>query len=134
MASSRLFGVLWEMRPGESAFSGSFIPTKETRQYEEMDNGYKLTVEGTHNGKPYSWGYTAQYDGKPHAVHGRTDVDSIIAYRVNDRVTFGVFQKGGVEGGSYARGVSEDGKRLTVQAGGIDDKGKPYFDVIRYSV
>jgi hypothetical protein len=39
-------------------------PATETRRYEQVGDGYKLTVSGTRDGKPYSWSYTAQYDGK----------------------------------------------------------------------
>ena len=127
-----LLGKKWKMDLAKSSFSTEFVPASETRLYEEVPNGYRLTVSGVHKGKPYSWGYTAHYDGKPHPVQGRNDVDSITIYRVNDRITVGFFKKGLVEGGPYARTVSDDGRSLIVEAAGRDVHGRPFYDVIAY--
>jgi len=127
-----LFGVEWGMAKAESLFSSSFSPEGETRLYEGVPGGYRLSVKGTHNGKPYSWGYTAIYDGKDHPVWGRPDADSIEAYRINDRITIGFFKKNGVPCGPYTRKVSADGKSLQVQTVGRNADGSVYFDVIEY--
>ena len=79
-----LFGKLWRMDLGKSAFSTSFKPNAETRLYELVPGGYKLTVNGSFAGKDYSWNYTALYDGKPHPVYGRPDVDAITIYRISE--------------------------------------------------
>ncbi len=128
-----LFGKTWQLNPARTIFSTSLAPAHETRLYEELPGGYRLTVEGTHNGAPYRWGYTALYDGLPHPVYGRSDVDTITAYRVNDKITIGFFSKNGLEGGSYSRRLSEDGHSLTVEAAGRNASGLPYFDVTNYS-
>jgi hypothetical protein len=127
-----LFGKKWNLVLGSSRFSAEFRPERETRAYEEVPGGYKLTVTGTSAGQPYSWSYTALYDGKPHSVHGRKDVDSILAYKVDDHVTLGVFLKQGVRTGGYVRLVSLSGGELQVLAAGINEKGAPYFDVLTY--
>jgi hypothetical protein len=130
-----LFGRDWRLDRGRSDLSvTSFNPTQETRRYEEIQNGYKLTVTGTSGGRNYSWNYTALYDGQPHPVQGRDDVDAITAYRINDRITVGFFTKNAVAGGAYARFVSADGKHLTVTAGGKNANGEPYFDVLHYDL
>lgn len=127
-----LFGKSWTIDKEHSIFSGDWSPETETRLYEKVGEGYKLTVRGTHKGQPYEWAYTAQYDGQNHPVHGRPDVDSIEAYRVNDRITIGFFKKADEPGGPYARKVSPDGRELEVQTVGRRDDGTIYFDVLRY--
>ena len=128
-----LFGKNWKLDPGRTIFSTAFTPAQETRLYEDLPNGYKLTVNGVHNGTPYQWGYTAFYDGQPHPVYGRADLDSITAYRIDDKITIGFFSQKGVDGGAYARKLSDDGKTLSIQAAGRDASGKPYYDVITYT-
>jgi hypothetical protein len=129
----KLFGVTWEVDPGISRFSADWKPDRETRSYEALDNGYKLTVSGSHLGRPYSWGYTAYYDGKKYPVSGRPDVDSIEIYRINDRITVGFFSKDNIPGGPYSRFVSEDGKTLEVQSVGHRADGSVFFDVLHYA-
>src|SRR5215469_1425114 len=97
-----LFGKTWNMNPGTSLFSTSFKPAQETRLYEELPNGYKLTVSGNHQGTPYSWNYTAYYDGKKHPVHGRPDVNGIKIYKLDEHNTVGFFFKDDEFGGPYS--------------------------------
>ncbi|MFJ2386251.1 hypothetical protein [Pseudomonas koreensis] len=130
----QLFGKAWSINKNTSLFSTNWKPDSETRLYEAVPgDGYRLTVAGVHNGKAYRWGYTAFYDGKDHPVYGREDVDTIEAYRVNDKITIGFFKKDGIYGGPYARKLSEDGKSLTVQTVGKLPDGSAFFDVIDYS-
>jgi hypothetical protein len=129
-----LFGVKWTMTQAKSRFSGEWIPETETRLYEEVPGGYSLTVSGIDKGKPYSWGYTALYDGQDHKVWGRPDADAIEAYRVNDRITIGFFKKNQKSGGPYARKLSADGKSLEVLTVGHTPEGAVYFDVIQYQL
>jgi hypothetical protein len=81
MANDPLFGKSWQMNPEMTSWSTEFAPQEETRVYEEIPNGYKLTVSGVHNGEEYSWHYSAEYDGQPHPVHGRDDVDQSLFTR-----------------------------------------------------
>lgn len=60
------------------------------------------------------------------------DADAITAYKVNDHITLGFFTKDGIDGGSYQRIVSLDGKSLKVLASGRDANGAAYFNVINY--
>jgi hypothetical protein len=132
--SDRLFDKKWKMKKNLSKFSTARVPETETRLYEKVGDGYKLTVSGTHDGKKYEWGYTAQYDGKPHPVYGRDDVNAIEAYRVNDYITIGFFTQNDMPGGPYTRKLSKDGRSLTVQAAGRNADGTPFFDVIQYEI
>src|SRR5688572_22560232 len=128
-----LFKGDWSLVSSKSKFSiAGWNPAHETRLYEEVRGGYKLTVKGTNQATPYQWGYTALYDGKDHPVYGRTDVDAIEAYRVNDRITIGFFKKGGVEVAAYKRNVLSE-KNLQVIASGLDESGAAYFDVVEYT-
>lgn len=133
MAQDLLFGKKWTSNIEKSTFSTNWKPETETRLYEQLENGYKLTVSGTSNNKPYEWGYTAYYDEKSHPVYGREDVNSIEIYKVNDRITVGFFASSDGPGGPYGRFVSEDGKTLTVQTVGRHN-GQVYFDVLHYEI
>jgi hypothetical protein len=125
-----LFGTQWKLTPHNSTFSANFNPSNEARQYDQLENGYKLTVSGTQKGSPYKWSYTAYYDNKPHAVEGRDDVDAITIYKYGDNITGGWFTKNGETVAAYARILA--GNTLTVIASGRRE-GSPYFDTIRYS-
>jgi len=127
-----LFDKTWTINRHSSRFSTSRTPDTETRRYERVGDGYRLTVAGTHNGKPYEWGYTLQYDGKPHPVHGRPDADAIIGYRINDHITVGFFKKNGTDAGPYSRHVADDGRSLRVLTAGRNEDGSPFFDVLHY--
>jgi hypothetical protein len=107
-------------------------PDSETRKYEEIPGGYKLTVTGTQSGESYTWGYTALYDGKDHPIHGRSDADAIEAYRLSDRITIGFFKKDGEIGPLYRRNVSADGATLEVLMAGRNADNSAYYDVIIY--
>jgi hypothetical protein len=131
--SNGLFNVEWKLNKGMSALGiGSIVPDFETRLYQELPNGYSLTVTGAKNGQPYQWGYKAFYDGKEYPVYGRQDVDAITAYRLDDRNTVGFFTHNQLAGGPYSRKLSEDGKQLVVWAAGRGVTGAPYFDVLHY--
>lgn len=135
MATNPLFDVTWNLVKSKSNFTTqSWNPDSESRLYKEVPGGYKLTVNGTKAGEPYSWDYTAIYDGKDHPVNGRADVDAIEAYKVNDQITIGFFKKDGHEVAAYKRGLSFDGKSLSVVASGINTDGTIYFDVIEYEI
>lgn len=129
-----LFGKTWKANIKKSKFSTEWVPDSETRHYEGLENGYKLTVSGIHKGEKYEWGYTAFYDGKPHSVYGRKDVDNIVAYRVTDLITIGFFYHRETPGGPYSRFVAKDGKSLSVQTVGRHENGQVYFDVINYEI
>jgi hypothetical protein len=49
-----LLGGTWTMKPDRSLLSAPVKPTNETREYEQVGDGYKLTVSGVHNGESYS--------------------------------------------------------------------------------
>lgn len=129
-----LFGVRWQMDSNASLFSlGSPPAAQETRHYEEVPNGYRLTVDGSRGGQRYNWGYTALYDGADHSVTGRPDVDAIQAFIANDRITIGFFKKNGVDVAGYQRVLSADGNTLKVFASGKRSDNSTYFDVISYT-
>jgi hypothetical protein len=127
-----LFDRQWQMDPAVSSFTRGYQPRSESRLYEAIDNGYKLTVSGSLDGQDYEWGYIALYNGEAHPVRGRDDVDSIRIFKLDDRRTIGLFEKALSPGGPYARTVSEDGSQLVVEAAGRRVDGSPFYDVITY--
>ena len=130
--SDPVFGRAWRINREESVFAGSPAPAVETRIYEKVGEGYKLTVCGSRDGEAYEWGYTVGEDGVSCPVHGRSDVDAIEKHRVTDFITIGSFTKRGEIVASYRREVSPDGQDLTVVAAGSLEGGATYFDVLRY--
>ncbi|MER8394127.1 hypothetical protein NKH10_19755 [Mesorhizobium sp. M1340] len=126
-----LFGTEWKLESRKSIFTSGFSPNTETRKYDELENGYTLAVRGTEGGKPYQWKYTAFYDGKPHKVEGRDDVDSITIFKDGSNETGGWFTKDGVTVAGYRRAV--EASALVVTAGGRRPDGTAYFDTIRYN-
>jgi hypothetical protein len=134
-AKNPLFNKTWTLTAKKSKFTtSSWNPEDETRLYKSVPGGYELQVKGTKAGEPYSWGYTAIYDGMDHPVHGRKDVDAIEAYKVNSQITIGFFKKKGKEVAAYKRKLSLDGKSLSVVASGINADRTIYFDTIEYKL
>ena len=132
--NKKLFNKNWSAKIDKSLFSKKTKPLTETRLYEKgKKSGYRLTVRGTRpNGSNYEWGYEAKKDGKAFPIYGREDADAIIAYKVTEEITIGDFLKKGKIVAAYKRSISKDGKKLTVVFAGIDNKNKPYFNVIEY--
>jgi hypothetical protein len=127
-----VFGKTWNINQRQSSFAGSPTPVTETRLYESIGEGYRLTVSGSSDGMQYEWGYTAEYDGTPCAVFGRGDVDTISKHKVSDLITIGSFSKNGKVVAAYRRETTIDGKTLTVVASGQRPDGATYFDVLNY--
>ena len=129
-ATDNLFGT-WDQVPALSKYSLGANVESHIRVYEKTEKGFKVTCEQVRNGKKISWNYTAiDYDGKDYPVYGRTDVDAIASYKLDDLHTLGIFKKNGVAVACYNRDITSDGKTLNVIESGADDgTGKPYWDV-----
>ena len=127
------FGKNWEISKRSSSFS-SWKPDTEKRIYEKVGAGYRLTVSGIRDGKPYRWGYTATTDGQPCPVHGRSDVDAIEKHQITNLITVGSFTKDGKIVAEYRRVTASNGKTLTVVVSGRSPDGTAYFDVLKYKV
>ena len=130
--SDPVFGRTWAISKEQSRFTASTSPSTETRIYEKVGHGYKLTVSGMHDGQPYEWGYTARYDGEAKPVYGRLDVDAIVKHKVTDLITIGSFTRQGKVVAAYRRETSLDGRTLVVVASGFRPDGTTYFDVLTY--
>jgi hypothetical protein len=123
----------WKADLKASKFSPGPAPKSHTRRYEPSGDGYKLTVEAVDDaGNQSSWAYTANYDGKDYPVTGSPAVDTISLSKINDHHTLGIFKKGGVAIALYNRGISLDGKTLTITTAGTNENNNPYFDVTVY--
>ena len=123
----------WAMDSGQSKFSAATVPQSITRTYEPEGNGYKLTFEQvTAEGVQDAWEYTADYDGKDYPVSGTDEVDTIALSKVGERMTLGIFKKDGQEVALYNRGMSADGKAMTIITAGVNAKGDAYYDVTVY--
>jgi len=55
--------MLMKMNPAKTILARR-SPVNRNKHYEKPKR-YKLTVEGSHGGQAYRWGYAALYDGMP---------------------------------------------------------------------
>lgn len=82
------------------------------------------------DGKEMSMHVTLAYDGKPHAITGNPDADSVTAKAIDARTSDFTLNKDGKVAGTVHRGVSADGKTLTVRNKGTHSDGKTYDDTL----
>ena len=129
MATDDLYGT-WTQDSARSFYGPGPKAASHVRVYERAGEGFKVSCTEAIGGKTISWNYTAPaYDGRVYPVHGRTDFDGIKSYKLSDTETLGIFMKDGIQGGAYARSMSDDGKTLTVfEAGKDNGSGQPYWN------
>jgi hypothetical protein len=124
----------WQLNLARSTFSPGPAPRSATRTYTESADGITLTVKTTAaDGKTSSVTLlTLKYDGKPHAVSGNPDFDSVSVTRVDGSTVHSVQAKGGVRVSTIDRSVAKDGKTLTFKEKGTHADGVTYEDVSVY--
>jgi len=135
MAISENLNGSWKHDIKTSVYNPGPTAERHLRVYESIGEGFKVTCEEIVAGREVSWSYTAEkYDGEIYPVHGRSDVDGIKSYLLNDTSTFGIFTLNGEEVGFYKRTLSSDGSILTVvESGRGDDSAPPYWNVSSFT-
>jgi hypothetical protein len=123
----------WKLNVAKSTFSPGPGPKSQTRTYAESPQGIVLTTKSVSaDGKESTLSLTFKDDGKPYAVTGSPDFDTVSVKRVDARTVNSTQTKAGVTVGTGVRTVSKDGKALTFAQKGTHVGGGKYDDVMVY--
>jgi hypothetical protein len=72
---------------------------------------------------------TAKYDGKDHPVTGNPNADTVTLGKPEGLKSETTFKKAGKVTAVNARTLSADGKTLTIESKGTDEKGRPTHNI-----
>ena len=123
----------WKYNEAKSKFDPGPAPYKSrTVKVEAAGEGIKVAVDGVGaDGKPQSYSYTANYDGKDYPVTGSPLFDAVAYKRIDDNTLEGTNKKGGQVASTVTIVVAKDGKSMTVTTKGKNDKG-PFTNAVFY--
>ena|SRR5947207_2168684 len=116
----------WKLNLAKSKFNRGPAPQSETRRYEVSGDDFKLTTDGiSAEGKPIHFEIKAKIDGKAYPTPGLgSGLDSIAMTRVDAYTTKSVQKRAGKPAVYVTRKVGKDGKSMTLEFQGTDDKGR----------
>jgi hypothetical protein len=123
----------WKLNVAKSTFSPGPAPKSQIRTYAESAQGIVLTLKiVAADGKESTTTLTFKDDGKPYAVSGNPDFDTVSVKRVDALTVNSTQMKAGVNVGTGVRTVSKDSKTLTFAQKGTHDGGVKFDDVLIY--
>jgi hypothetical protein len=123
----------WKLNAAKSTFSPGPALKSQTRSYAQSPDGMVLTTKTVAaDGKESTLSLTFKADGKPYAVSGSPDFDTVSVKRVDARTVNSTLMKAGVTVGTGVRKVLKDGKTLTFAQKGTHVGGAKYDDVLVY--
>jgi hypothetical protein len=123
----------WNLNVSKSTFSPGPPLKSQIRTYAESADGIVLTLKTVAaDGKESTASLTFKYDGKPYAMSGNPDFDTVSVKRVDASTVNGTQMKAGVNVGTSVRTVSKDGKTLTFKQKGTHVGGMKYDDALVY--
>jgi len=125
----------WKLNLTKSKFDPGPGPKSLTRKVEAQGEALKYSFEGVGaDGKPLSYGFIVQFDGKGYPVTGSMPggVDTISAKRVDANNYEATLKKGGKVVSTSKVTVSSDGKVTTVDSSGTNAAGAKMHDVQVY--
>jgi hypothetical protein len=124
----------WKLNVAKSTFSPGPAPKSQTRTYAESAQGIVLTLKTVAaDGKESTASLTFKDDGKPYAISGNPDFDTVSVKRVDALTVNSTQMKAGVNVGTGVRTVSKDSKTLTFAQKGTHVGGVKYDDVLMYN-
>lgn len=129
--SNPLVGT-WKLNVAKSNFDPGPGPKSLTRTVAAQGDGVKYAFEGVGaDGKPLSYGFSIQFDGKDNPISGSmpAGADTISAKRVDANHFAATLKKGGKVIGTSTVAVSADGKVTTVDSTGTNAAGAKTHDV-----
>lgn len=132
--SSPLVGT-WKLNVAKSKFDPGPAPKSLTRTVAAQGDGVKYTFEGVGaDGKPLSYGFSVNFDGKDNPVSGSMPggADTISAKRTDANHYVATTKKGGKVLGTAKVEVSKDGRTTTVESTGTNAAGVNTHDVQVY--
>ena len=122
----------WKLNLAKSKFNPGPAPQSMTRKYEVSGDNFKLIADGTNaEGKPIHFEIKAKIDGKDYPTPG-IRLDTIAVTRVDAYTTKGVQKKDGKPVIYITRKVAKDGKTMSLELQGTDEKGAKFNDVEFY--
>jgi hypothetical protein len=123
----------WKLNAAKSTFSPGPALKSQTRSYAQSPDGMVLTTKTVAaDGKESTLSLTFKADGKPYAVSGSPDFDTVSVKRVDARTVNSTLMKAGVTVGTGVRKVLKDGETLTFAQKGTHVGGAKYDDVLVY--
>lgn len=123
----------WKLNPSKSTFHPGPVPKSQTITYSPTAEGMKIVVDIVPaDGPAQHWEMTAKYDGKDYPVKGHPNADTISLDALKGEKSQSTFKKGGKVTAVNVRTLSADGKTLTIESKGTDEKGQPVHNVQVY--
>lgn len=123
----------WKLDAAKSTFSSGPAPKSQIRSYAESAQGIVLTLTTTAaDGKESTITLTFKEDGKPHAVSGNFEFDTISVKRLDALTVQSIEMKAGTTIGTGVRTLSKDGKSLVFIQKGTHSNGAKYDDRLVY--
>jgi len=136
LAQNNPFVGTWKLNPSKSKFEPGPAPKSQTRTVVAQGDGAKYTFDGVAaDGKPFSYSFTVNYDGKDYPVTGTgvpAGADSIAIKLVGTNKAEATEKKGGKEVATAEAEVSKDGKVSTVKVKGTGVDGKAFHSETVY--
>ncbi len=132
--SNPLVGT-WKLNVTKSKFDPGPAYKSLTRTVEAQGDGVKYTFDGiAADGKPISYGFSVQFDGKDNPISGSipNGADTISAKRTDANHYVATLKKGDKLIGTSKVTVSKDGKVTTVDSTGTTATGAKAHDVQVY--
>ena len=132
--SNPLVGT-WKLNVAKSQFDPGPAPKSLIRTVVAQGDGVKYTFVGVSvDGKPISYGFSVNFDGKDNPIMGSipSGADTISAQRKDPNTFEASLKKGGNVIGTSKVTVSKDGKVTTVDSNGTDAAGVKGHDVQVY--
>ncbi|PWU05704.1 MAG: hypothetical protein C5B51_13900 [Terriglobia bacterium] len=116
----------WKLNIAKSKFSPGPAFQSETRTYEAVPEGVKVTIRTVDaEGKAVVSEYPANYDGKFYPVTGSGGpADAIALKKINENTAESTLMHGSYVVATARRVVSDDGKRMTITYKGTDPIGR----------
>jgi len=115
----------WKLDVAKSTYTGAPAPKSETRTYESVADGMKLTTKTeTASSEQTATEATYKYDGKDYPITGSKLFDTVAVSRVDSHTSKSTLKMGGKVVGHFTRVVSHDGKTLTTTTKVTGPKGE----------
>jgi hypothetical protein len=115
----------WMLDAAKSTFHPGPAYKSMALTYSAIENGVKIVVDVVMgDGTKQHWEMSPLYDGKDYPVTGNPIADTISVQKAAGNKSQSTFKKGGKVTGENVRTLSADGKMLTIEVTGTDDKGQ----------
>jgi hypothetical protein len=125
----------WKLNVEKSKYDPGPTPKSLTRTIVADGDTFKYTFDGVSgDGKPISYGFSTQFDGKDNPITGSipSGADTINGKRISANRYEATLKKGGKAIGTSKVSVSKDGKVTTVESTGTTATGAKEHDVQVY--